>query len=315
MEATNISPQARGYYGSPGIFTQNQVEGWKLVTKAVHDAGAKAFLQLWHTGRLGHPLNQQLPVSASAVSMEDVASHAITPEGRKDYVTPRALETEEISSIIEDYKVATKNALAAGFDGVELHAANGYLLEQFLCDKTNKRSDNYGGSIENRARFMLEALEGILSAADSSQVAIRLSPFGVTFGCTDSNPRETYGYVINKLSDYNLAYLHVVEPFGWEVTGDLVPEGGISPLFRPLYKGPLIATGGFDRAKAIKVVEDGTDDLIGFGRDFIGTPDIVKRLKLNKPFNKYNQKTFYVSFDTPVDSYPTGYTDYPKFED
>lgn len=315
-EATNISPTARGYFGAPGIFTDAQVEGWKKVLHAVHDKGGKMFLQLWHTGRVGHPLNQPggvLPVSSSATSMQGVPKHAVTREGRHNYVTPRALDASEIPLIVEDYKRAAANAFAAGFDGVELHSANGYLLEQFLCDNTNFRADEYGGSVENRARFLFQALEAILSVAPtSSRVGIRLSPFGVTFGCTDSNPRETYGYVINKLNDYDLAYLHVVEPFGWEVTGPLVPKGGISPAFRPIYKGVLISAGGFTRDRAIEFVSNGHDDLVGFGRDFIGTPDLVKRIRINAPFNKYDSSTFYPEVGTPPEP---GYIDYPLLGD
>ncbi|ETI50909.1 hypothetical protein F443_05648 [Phytophthora nicotianae P1569] len=183
-EATNISPTARGYFGAPGLFTSEQVEGWKKVTRAVHAKGGKIFVQLWHTGRVGHPLNQPngvLPVSSSAVGLEGIKTSAVTREGRRKYVTPRALGTHEIAGVITDYKRAAENAIAAGFDGVELHGANGYLIEQFLCDGVNKRTDKYGGSIENRARLMFEALDAVLSSLDSTQVAIRLSPFGVTF--------------------------------------------------------------------------------------------------------------------------------------
>jgi N-ethylmaleimide reductase len=214
-EATNISATARGYFGAPGLFTREQVEGWKKVTSAVHAQGAKLFVQLWHTGRVGHPLNQpneELPVSSSAVGLEGVKTSAVTREGRRKYVTPRALKTHEVAGVVADYKRAAENAIAAGFDGVELHGANGYFIEQFLCDSVNKRTDRYGGSIENRTRLMLEALDAVLSSLDSSQVAIRLSPFGVTFGCTDSNPAETYGYVLKKLSALDLAYVHIVEP-------------------------------------------------------------------------------------------------------
>ncbi|OWZ16385.1 12-oxophytodienoate reductase [Phytophthora megakarya] len=315
-EATDISKQGNGYYGAPGLYTQEQVDAWKPVTKAIHDKGGKAFAQLWHTGRVSHPLNQPnggLPVSASATSMEAVTSHAVTAEGRKEYVTPRALNADEIPGIVDDYKTATKNALAAGFDGVELHCANGYLLEQFLCDLTNLRTDQYGGPVENRARFIFEALDGILTVVDSSKVGLRLSPYGIHMACTDSDPLTTYGYVIRKLSDYDLAYLHLIEPFGFHFTGPLVPEGGISPVFRPMYKGVIVAAGGFDRAKAIKNVEEGYDDVIAFGRDFIGTPDIVERLKTDKPLNEYNRKTFYPpTWTSPLEE---GYVDYPFWKE
>jgi len=307
-EGTNINPTSRGYFGTPGLYNQKQVDAWKSVTKAVHDNGGKIFVQLWHTGRVNHPLNQPngvLPVSSSAASMDHVNSFAVTREGRKKYVAPRALEIDEIPGIVEDYRKAAVNAIEAGFDGVELHAANGYLLEQFLCDSVNQRTDQYGGCIENRARFLFEALEAILSSVDSSKVAIRLSPFGVTFGCTDSTPEDTYGYVVKKLNDYDLAYVHVVEPGGGHhAKGPLVPETGVTAHFRPIYNGVLITASGYNRESADKVVEDNTADLVAFGRDFIGTPDLVKRLQIGAPLNKYDNKTFYLGGEE-------GYTDYP----
>jgi N-ethylmaleimide reductase len=310
-EATNISPTARGYFGAPGLFDQRQVEGWKHVTQRVHVKGGKIFCQLWHTGRVGHPLNQPgevLPVSSSATSMEDVTSHAITREGRKDHVTPRALELEELPQIVQDYKTAATNAIAAGFDGVEIHSANGYLLEQFLCDKVNKRTDAYGGSLENRARLIFEVVEGVLSAVPSSQVGIRLSPYGITFGCTDSNPAETYEYVVSKLNAYNLAYLHLVEPRVAHFKGPLVPEGGITSIYRKLFTGVLITSSGYDREEALRVVEQGGADLVAFGRDFIHNPDLVERLRVGAPLNEGNPKTYYVAPGEPLE---TGYTDYP----
>lgn len=315
-EAANISPTARGYYGSPGLFTAEQIEGWKLVSKAIHDKGGKVFVQMWHVGRVSHPLNQPggiLPVSSTASSMEDVKSDAVTSEGRSKHVTPRALEINEIPAIIDDYKRAATNALAGGLDGVEVHAANGYLMEQFLCDGVNKRTDAYGGSLENRARLLFEVLEGILSVVDSSKVGIRLSPFGVTFGCTDSNPLETYSYVVNKLNDYDLAYIHVIEPRDQHFKSELVPEGGVAPIFRPLYKGVYMAASGYDRAEALQVVDDGGADLVAFGRDFISTPDLVNRLRLDLPFNEGYIKTYqYLNKDT---SPALGYTDYPTYEE
>uniref|UniRef100_K3WA76 NADH:flavin oxidoreductase/NADH oxidase N-terminal domain-containing protein n=1 Tax=Globisporangium ultimum (strain ATCC 200006 / CBS 805.95 / DAOM BR144) TaxID=431595 RepID=K3WA76_GLOUD len=311
-EATSINPTSRGYWGTPGLFNQAQVNAWKPVTKAVHDKGGKIFVQLWHTGRVGHPLNQPngvLPVSSSAESMDNVNSWAVTREGRQKYVTPRALETDEIPGIVEDYRKAAVNAIEAGFDGVELHSANGYLLEQFLCDGVNKRTDKYGGSIENRARFLFEALGAITSSLDSSKVAIRLSPFGVTFGCTDSTPEATYGYVVKKLNDYNLAYVHVVEPGGGHhAKGPLVPATGVTSHIRPLYNGVLITASGYNRESAIQVVDDNKADIVAFGRDFIGTPDLVKRLQIGAPLNKYDQKTFYLGGEE-------GYTDYPFLEE
>lgn len=313
-EATNISPTARGYFGAPGLFTSEQVESWKKVTRAVHAKGGKIFVQLWHTGRVGHPLNQPngvLPVSSSAVGLEGVNTSAVTREGRRKYVTPRALETREILGVIADYKRAAENAIAAGFDGVELHGANGYLLEQFLCDGVNKRSDKYGGGIENRARLMFEALDAVLSSLKSSQVAIRLSPFGVTFGCTDSTPAETYAYVLKKLNALNLAYVHIVEPRGFHFRGPHVPKDGTTPFCRSLYHGVLMTSSAFDRAEGIKITEDGMADCVAYGRPFISNPDFVKRLKAGSPWNPWDRKTFYMPAKGPLS---LGYTDYPAFE-
>ncbi|ETP23074.1 hypothetical protein F441_03728 [Phytophthora nicotianae CJ01A1] len=314
-EATNISATARGYFGAPGLFREDQVEGWKAVTEAVHAKGGKIFAQLWHTGRVGHPLNQpngQLPVSSSATSFEGVKSHAVTREGRKDYVTPRALEISEIPGIVADYKRAAENAILAGFDGVEVHAANGYLLEQFLCDGVNKRTDAYGGSIENRARIIFEVLKAVLSVVPSSRVGIRLSPFGDTFGCKDSMPHETYGYVVERLNNYDLAYLHVIERRGRHADSVDAPAGGVAHHFRGIYNGVLIAAAGFDRVDAIRAVEDGITDLVAFGRYFISNPDLVERLRTDADLNAFDSKTFYVQPDMPVEA---GYTDYPFLDE
>ncbi|KAK1929840.1 putative 12-oxophytodienoate reductase 5 [Phytophthora citrophthora] len=314
-EATNISATARGYFGAPGLFRQDQIEAWKAVTAAVHAKHGKIFAQLWHCGRVGHPLNQpdgQLPVSSSATSMENVKSHAVTREGRKDYVTPRALDISEIPDIVADYKRAAENAIAAGFDGVEVHAANGYLLEQFLCDGVNKRTDAYGGSIENRARIIFEVLEAVLSVVPSSHVGIRLSPFGETFGCKDSTPRETYGYVVEKLNSYDLAYLHVIERRGRHADSVDAPAEGVSRHFRGIYNGVLIAAAGFDRIDAIRAVEDGSTDLVAFGRYFISNPDLVERLRSGSALNAFDSKTFYMQPDVPVE---VGYTDYPFLDE
>ncbi|KAG1691629.1 hypothetical protein DVH05_026792 [Phytophthora capsici] len=310
-EATTISPTARGYFGAPGIFNQDQIEGWKSVTKAIHDKGGKVFAQIQHCGRVGHPLNQpngELPVSSSASSMANVKSHAVTREGRKDYVTPRALDIDEIPGIVADYKRAAENAIAAGFDGVEIHSANGCLLEEFLCDSVNTRTDKYGGSIENRARLVLEVVEAVLSSLSSSKVGIRLSPFGDTFGCKDSNPRETYGYLVNKLNKYDLAYLHVIERRGTHADSIDVPKEGVSRYFRSIYNGVIITAAGFDRADAMKTVEEGAADIIAFGRDFISNPDLVERLRQDEKLTPYDTKTFYLQPDMAIEA---GYTDYP----
>ncbi|TYZ58999.1 hypothetical protein PybrP1_002151 [[Pythium] brassicae (nom. inval.)] len=259
-EATNISPTARGYFGSPGIFSQEQVDAWKVVTDAVHAKGGKIFLQLWHTGRVGHPKNQpngELPVSSSS-NMEITGQGRIpTPDGREAFVAPRALETDEIPGIAQDYKTATVNALAAGFDGVELHAANGYLLEH--------------------------------------KVGIRLSPYGASFGQFESDVFGTYSYVLNKLNDYDLAYAHLIEPRSFHYDNPNAPKDGATHQFRPVYKGVLMTASGYDRESAIKVVEDGDADIVAIGRYFISNPDIVKRFQLNAHVRPYDASSFYLA--------------------
>ncbi|KAG7389069.1 12-oxophytodienoate reductase 1 [Phytophthora pseudosyringae] len=307
-EATNISPTARGSWGSPGIFASEQVDAWRQVTQAVHDKGGKMFLQLWHTGRIGHPLNQPgaaLPVSSSS-KLENIRAgkKIVTHEGRKEPVPPRALAASEIPGIVADYRKAAENAVAAGFDGVELHAANGYLLEQFLHDGINDRTDAYGGSVENRARFLFEALEAILESLDSAKVGIRLSPFGGSFGDKDSDPIATYTYVLTKLNDYDLAYAHVIEPRGYHVRNPLAPEKGSARQFRGTYSGVLITASGFDRQSAVQIVEEGAADAVAIGRRFISNPDLVRRFQLHTPVNDFDVDTFYLGD-------ARGYTDYP----
>jgi N-ethylmaleimide reductase len=310
-EATNITPTARGSFGSPGIFSPEQISAWQPVTQAVHAKGGRIFLQLWHTGRISHPLNQPdgvLPVSSSS-KMENVTAgkKIATREGRQAPVPPRALEAREIPGIVSDYRVAAENALSAGFDGVELHAANGYLLEQFLHDGINDRTDQYGGSVENRARFLFEALEAILSSVESSKVGIRLSPFGGSFGDTDSDPIATYSYVLDKLSNYDLAYAHLIEPRGYHFRNPRTPDHGAARQFRDVYKGVLITASGFDRDSAVQIVEDGAADLVAIGRYFISNPDLVERLRSNAPLTPFDADTFYSGDHR-------GYTDYPALD-
>uniref|UniRef100_H3H151 NADH:flavin oxidoreductase/NADH oxidase N-terminal domain-containing protein n=1 Tax=Phytophthora ramorum TaxID=164328 RepID=H3H151_PHYRM len=240
--------------------------------------------------------------------MEGVQSLATTVEGRLPHPNPRALEVSEIPGIVDDYKRAAENALKAGFDGVELHAANGYLLEQFLLNGTNLRTDKYGGSPENRARIAFEVIEAILSSVDSSKVGIRLSPFGTAFGCADSNPREIYDYVVEKLNDYDLAYLHMVEPRGMQQPATDAPEGGVTTIYRKMYNGVVISASGYDGVEARKVVEDGTTDLVAFARDFISNPDLVERIHTGAELTPVDWQTVYVPHDVPLE---TGYTDYP----
>jgi N-ethylmaleimide reductase len=313
-EATNISRAAVGMWGAPGIWTSNQVEGWKKTTEAVHAKGGKIFVQLWHTGRMSHPdnlPNGETPYSSSAASMDKIPMSAVTRNGRAKYVTPRELDLSEIPAVIEDYKVAAKNAIDAGFDGVELHAANGYLPEQFLCTSVNSRTDEYGGSIENRARFTFEALEAILSVVESSKVGIRVSPYSLAYDCWDETPAETYSYLINKLNDYDLSFLHLVEPRVFHPGKD-VPEIGVLDTFRPLYKGVIITASGYDREDAINTVESGRADAVAFGRMFISNPDLVKRLEIGAPLNQWDRMTAYWTDGVPL---AVGYTDYPFLQE
>jgi N-ethylmaleimide reductase len=301
-EATQISPQGIGYPATPGIHSQEQVVGWRQVTQAVHAKGGRIFLQLWHVGRISHPSMQPggvLPVAPSAIRPEGEAS---TVDGRKPFVTPRALELAEIPSIVDDYRRAAKNARAAGFDGVELHGANGYLLDQFLRDKTNRRSDRYGGSIANRARLLLEVVEAVAEVWGRNLVGVRLSPSSPFNDMGDSEPEATFGYVIKELDRLGLGYLHIVET-GTNNTG----ANGVrldAAHFRRIYGGLLIANGGYDRARADAVIGQGCADLVSFGALFLANPDLPERLRAKGPFNPPDRATFYGGGDK-------GYADYP----
>lgn len=306
-EASQISPQGMGYPATPGIYSPEQVEGWKLVTQAVHDRGGRIFLQLWHVGRISHPSlqpNGELPVAPSAIAP---AGMAATYTGEQPFVTPRALELSEIPGIVEDYRQAAENALAAGFDGIEVHGANGYLIDQFLQDGSNHRTDAYGGSIENRARFLLEVLEAVIGVWGSDRVGLRLSPTGTFNDMHDSDPKALFSYVVQALNPLNLAYLHLVEP-RWDnpEVRDKTKDLG-AHFFRPLYRGTLISAGGFTRETGNAVLEAGDADLIAYGRWFISNPDLPERFALNADLNPYDRNTFYGG-----DS--RGYTDYPALE-
>jgi N-ethylmaleimide reductase len=304
-EATQVSPQGVGYPATPGIHSAEQVEGWKLVTKAVHDHGGRIFLQLWHVGRISHPSlqpNGELPVAPSAIAAEGMAA---TYEGEKPFVTPRALETDEIPGIVEDYRRGAENALAAGFDGVEIHGANGYLIDQFLQDGTNHRTDRYGGSIENRARFLLEVVAAVVSVWGGDRVGLRLSPSGTFNSMHDSNPAALFGYVAEQLNQFNLAYLHIVEP-RTSNSDEAAAQMGVS-FFRPIFKNPLISAGGYDREDGDAVIASGNADLVAYGRWYISNPDLVERFAQNAELNPYDRSTFYGGTEK-------GYTDYPTLE-
>jgi N-ethylmaleimide reductase len=301
-EATQISPQGLGYPGTPGIHSAEQIAGWKSVTDAVHAAGGRMFLQLWHVGRISHPSLQPdgaLPVAPSAIAP---AGQAMTLDGMKPFVTPRALDSEEIAGIIEDYRRAARNARNAGFDGVELHGANGYLIDQFLRDGSNRRADRYGGTAQNRARFLIEVMEAIVGEWDARRVGVRLSPTNPFNDMVDSNPAATFAAVVGELNRFGLAYLHVVEP----AASDPLPDGEVPDIrfFRNRWRGALIGNKGYDLARANAVIEAGAADLVSFAVLFLANPDLPVRFRRGGPFNPPDRKTFYGGT-------AAGYIDYP----
>lgn len=302
-EGVNISPQGRGYAFTPGLYDAAQVQGWRLVTDAVHARGGVIFPQLWHVGRISHPSLQPsgaLPVAPSAIRPE---ATSYTETGFQACVTPRALETVEIADIVEQYCHAARNVLAGGFDGAEIHAANGYLLEQFLRDSTNKRTDAYGGSVENRARLLLDVAKAVADICGSERVGIRLSPLSTVNGSPlDSNPQEVYSYVVRQLNAIGLTYIHVIE--GMTQGPRIIPNGFDLQVLRRLFKGLYMANNGYDRAMAIETCRRGEADLISFGRLYIANPDLVERLRLSAPLNVPDRNTFFGGG-------AHGYTDYP----
>jgi N-ethylmaleimide reductase len=305
-EATQISKQAVGYPATPGIHEPEQIEGWKKVTKAVHKKGGKIFIQLWHVGRHSHPyyLNGELPVAPSSILEE--GGSIKTYEQPLDTVTPRELTITEIEEIVNDFAQAAENAIEADFDGVEIHGANGYLIEQFLYDGTNRRNDRYGGSIENRARFLFEVVERTIEKIGNNRTAIRISPSSLYHGVTDSNPLKVHEYLISKLSEYQLAYLHLIEPL---MDVSKLPNylKEVTPYFRRIYDGILMTNGGFTKEKANFYIENGLADMVAFGKDYISNPDLVERFKQNTPLQPWDKSTFY-TFDEK------GYNDYPSLQ-
>ena len=305
-EATQISPQGMGYPHTPGIHSSEQIAGWQKITTAVHQQDGKIFLQLWHVGRVSHPdmqPNGELPVAPSAIAPEGMAA---TYEGEKPFVVPRALETEEIPQIVEDYCQAAQNAKAAGFDGVEIHSANGYLLDEFLQDGSNKRSDAYGGSIENRARLLMEVTEAVCSVWGGDCVGVRLSPSSTFMSMHDSDPEALFGYVGKELNRFGLAYLHIVEP---RIKGDTKVEEDSNGMgvkfFRPIFDGTLITAGGYTRDSGNEVLATEDADLVAYGRLFIANPDLPQRFERQAPLNDYDRSTFYTQGETGYIDYPT----------
>jgi N-ethylmaleimide reductase len=310
-EATAISPTGRGYRGAPGIYSDEQVAGWKRVTDAVHAKGGRMFVQLWHAGRTTHiATTGEVPVTASVdpTYWADPEMLVVTPDGFSQPSPHRVLETAEIAGIIEQYRAAAVNAKRAGFDGLELMAANGHLIDQFLQDNSNKRTDRYGGSIEKRARLLFEVAEALISVWGSGRVGVRIAPSGTFNGMADTDPRTLFRYVAERLNDLGLAYLHVIEPR--IKGGDLIAEG-MGPVaaqeLGQIFKAPIIAAGGFEPDTAETAVANGVASLIAFGRQFIANPDLPKRIKLGLPLNRYDRSTFY-GFGA------RGYSDYPTYE-
>jgi N-ethylmaleimide reductase len=300
-EATPISPQGIGYPAIPCIYTAEQTESWKKVTAAVHEKNGRIFLQLWHVGRISHPdyHHGELPVAPSAIAPK---GNGITPSGMKPFVTPRALAISEIPAIVEDYRRAAERALAAGFDGVEIHAANGYLLDQFLRNGSNQRSDEYGGSVENRSRFLLHVIEAVVSVWGAKRVGVRLAPSGTFNDMTDSNPELLFTYLLKQLSLYGLAYLHIVDALESDIRhGAKVVE--LAKL-RAAYDGVLIVCGGYDYARANAVIQQQLADAVAFGQLYIANPDLVERFSINAPLNTPDPNTFYGGTEH-------GYIDYP----
>ncbi|HEX2202601.1 MAG TPA: alkene reductase [Longimicrobium sp.] len=309
-EGTQVSPQGVGYPNTPGMHTDAQVEGWRKVTEAVHAGGGRIFAQLWHVGRVSHPSLQPggaLPVAPSPVGIE---GQVYTYQGLQPYVTPRALETEEIGGIVADFEAAARRAFAAGFDGVELHGANGYLIDQFLRDGSNRRDDRYGGSVPNRVRFLEEVTEAVTRVWGGDRVGVRVSPTGAYNGMADSDPEATFSYAAYALNAFGLAYLHVVEPVG---EGDnpknaIYSQGGrISPTLRAIFRGAFVANGGYGAETGNAVLAGGGADLVSFGTSFLANPDLPRRLAEGAPLNPPDRATFYGGD-------ARGYTDYPTLD-
>ncbi|MCK1367317.1 alkene reductase [Bradyrhizobium sp. 62] len=314
-EATQISMQGQGYAWTPGIHSREQVDAWRQVTNAVHEANGLIFNQLWHVGRISHPALQP-------DNMLPVAPSAITPKGRAfienergegelvPFVRPRALTLEEMPYLIKQYERAARNAEAAKFDGIEIHAANGYLIDQFIESGTNRRSDAYGGSVQHRARLLLEITEALIPILGADRIGVRLSPLGKMNDISDDAPESTFAYVVEQLSGYGLAYLHIVNPALEQMQKGEKPEPyalHMTRLIRNKYQGTLIVAGGFNADTAAQWLRDGQADLIAFGRKFIANPDLPERLRANAPLNVDDPTTYYGGGEK-------GYTDYPSLE-
>ena len=293
-EATSVTPMGVGYPDTPGIWSEEQVEGWKLITDAVHQAGGRIVMQLWHVGRISDPsyLNGELPVAPSAIAAE---GHVSLVRPLKGYEVPRALELDEIPAIVAAYRKGAENAKRAGFDGVEVHAANGYLLDQFLQSSTNQRNDIYGGSVENRARLMLEVTDAVISVWGAGRVGVHLAPRGDSHTMGDSDPAATFGYVARELGKRNIAFIFTREHFN---------EPALTPMLKQQFGGMFIANEQLTKDSALQLLTKGVADAVAFGKPYIANPDLVARLQQDAPLNALRTEVMYGGGET-------GYTDYP----
>ncbi|KAI7840032.1 hypothetical protein COHA_006238 [Chlorella ohadii] len=337
-EGTIISERGHGYPCTPGIYTEEQVAAWKPVVKAVKDKGAAFFCQIWHVGRASHPHyqpNEELPISASSLPITDdnkcfslkTMQYPFRPsldssfQQLEDYVAPRQLDASELPAIVDQYRQAARNAIDAGFDGVEIHGANGYLIDQFLKDGINNRSDAYGGSVENRCRFALEVVEAVVKEIGAEKTGIRLSPFGGFLSAQDSDPVGSISYLLEQLNKYNLAFVHCVEPRvagSGDLPADQVKDslepfrkasiGVVFVHFFLVYKGTFISAGGHTAASGGEAIASGAADLVCYGRHYLANPDLPRRFRLGAPLNKYDRNTFYSQGEE-------GYIDYPFLEE
>ncbi len=308
-EGTQISPIAKGYAWTPGIYTKEQIAGWKKVTDAVHAKGGVIFAQLWHVGRVTHPDNigGEQPISSSALIAKEVkvfVDNGTNAPGFVDVVTPRAMTKQDISDVIEQYRQAALNAMEAGFDGIELHAANGYLVNQFIDSESNNRTDEYGGNLENRLRFLDEVVTALVETIGAERVGVRLAPLTTLNGTVDANPVETYTAAAAQLNTHNIAYLHIAE-----VDWDDAPDTPLSfkQALRRAYGGVLIYAGRYNGDTAAQAIDDGLADMIGFGRPFVSNPDLPSRLKNHYPLAEHDPQTLFGGGEK-------GLTDYPVYE-
>ncbi|WP_298525279.1 alkene reductase [uncultured Christiangramia sp.] len=307
-EGSQVSSRAVGYINTAGIHSPEQVEGWKKVTEAVHKDGGKIFIQLWHVGRISHPKfhNGDKPLAPSAINPN---ADVYTPDGQEKTVDPKAMSLQEIQETVQEFKSAAQNAKDAGFDGVEIHSSNGYLIHQFFNKNSNQRTDEYGGSIPNRARFFFEVLDAINEVWPENRIGCRFNPsLHKIFGIVASEESiETFDYLMEKLNAYDLAYVHLSEPFS-DVSDVPYLITDIAKHYRKIYKGTLMINAGFDRESGNKVIEDGDADLVSYAKWYISNPDLVERFENKWPLAEYNEDTFY----TPGKE---GYIDYPAYEE